>query len=48
MRYDLPKDRGNEPGIICSVWLNPGVITEDKLMDCVAIIRKTFLAFERK
>lgn len=28
---DLPKDRVNELGIICSVWLNPGVITEDKL-----------------
>ena len=26
----------------------PLVITEDELMDCVAIIRKTFLAFERK
>ncbi len=28
---DLPKDRVNDLGIICSVWLNPGVIDDDHL-----------------
>ena len=28
---DLPKDQANDLGIICSVWLNPGVITDDNL-----------------
>jgi len=28
---DLPKDRVNDLGIICSVWLNPGVATDDNL-----------------
>ncbi len=28
---DLPKDRVNDLGIICSVWLNPGVIDDDNL-----------------
>lgn len=29
---DLPKDRVNELGIICSVWLNPSVV-DDKNLD---------------
>ena len=28
---DLPKEKANDLGIICSVWLNPGVITEENL-----------------
>ena len=28
---DIPKDKCNDLGIICSVWLNPGVSTDDKL-----------------
>ena len=28
---DLPKDRVNDLGIICSVWLNPGVATDENL-----------------
>ncbi len=28
---DLPKDRVNDLGIICSVWLNPGVIDTNML-----------------
>jgi formaldehyde-activating enzyme len=28
---DLPKEQVNDLGIICSVWLNPGVITDDNL-----------------
>ena len=28
---DLPKDKANDLGIICSVWLNPGVATDDNL-----------------
>lgn len=28
---DLPKCRVNDLGIICSVWLNPGVATDDNL-----------------
>ncbi len=28
---DLPKEQANDLGIICSVWLNPGVITDDDL-----------------
>ena len=28
---DIPKEKANELGIICSVWLNPGVSTDDKL-----------------
>ncbi len=27
----LPKEKANDLGIICSVWLNPGVSTEDNL-----------------
>lgn len=27
----LPKEKANELGIICSVWLNPGVSTEENL-----------------
>jgi len=29
---DIPKDKVNDLGIICSVWLNPSV-TEDKNLD---------------
>ncbi|MFN3189095.1 MAG: formaldehyde-activating enzyme [Aureliella sp.] len=28
---DIPKEKANDLGIICSVWLNPGVSTDDKL-----------------
>lgn len=28
---DLPKEKANDLGIICSVWLNPGVATDDNL-----------------
>ena len=28
---DLPKEKANDLGIICSVWLNPGVIDDDNL-----------------
>jgi len=28
---DLPKEKANDLGIICSVWLNPGVMTCDDL-----------------
>ena len=28
---DSPKEKANDLGIICSVWLNPGVITDDNL-----------------
>ena len=28
---DLPKDKVNDLGIICSVWLNPSVATDDNL-----------------
>ena len=28
---DLPKDKVDDLGIICSVWLNPGVATDDNL-----------------
>jgi 5,6,7,8-tetrahydromethanopterin hydro-lyase len=28
---DLPKEKVNDLGIICSVWLNPGVIDDDNL-----------------
>jgi len=27
----IPKDQANDLGIICSVWLNPSVATDDKL-----------------
>lgn len=27
----IPKEKANELGIICSVWLNPGVATDDNL-----------------
>ena len=27
----IPKDKANDLGIICSVWLNPGVATDDNL-----------------
>ena len=27
----IPKEKANELGIICSVWLNPGVSTDDNL-----------------
>ena len=27
----IPKEKANDLGIICSVWLNPGVATDDKL-----------------
>ncbi len=27
----IPKEKANDIGIICSVWLNPGVSTEDNL-----------------
>jgi formaldehyde-activating enzyme len=28
---DIPKEKANDLGIICSVWLNPGVSTDDNL-----------------
>ncbi|QDS97259.1 formaldehyde-activating enzyme [Adhaeretor mobilis] len=28
---DLPKEKANDLGIICSVWLNPGVATDENL-----------------
>ncbi|SHE23235.1 formaldehyde-activating enzyme [methanotrophic endosymbiont of Bathymodiolus puteoserpentis (Logatchev)] len=28
---DIPKEKANELGIICSVWLNPSVSTDDNL-----------------
>ncbi|QDT09979.1 formaldehyde-activating enzyme [Planctomycetes bacterium K23_9] len=28
---DIPKDKANDLGIICSVWLNPGAATEPNL-----------------
>ena len=28
---DIPKEKANDLGIICSVWLNPGVATDDSL-----------------
>lgn len=28
---DIPKEKTNDLGIICSVWLNPSVITDDNL-----------------
>ncbi len=28
---DIPKEKANDLGIICSVWLNPSVITDDNL-----------------
>lgn len=28
---DIPKDKANDLGIICSVWLNPSVATDDNL-----------------
>ena len=28
---DIPKDKADELGIICSVWLNPGVATDENL-----------------
>ena len=28
---DIPKEKANDLGIICSVWLNPGVATEENL-----------------
>lgn len=28
---DIPKDKANDLGIICSVWLNPGVATDENL-----------------
>ena len=28
---DIPKEKANDLGIICSVWLNPGVSTDDSL-----------------
>jgi 5,6,7,8-tetrahydromethanopterin hydro-lyase len=28
---DIPKEKANDLGIICSVWLNPGVATDDNL-----------------
>ncbi|MBT8446946.1 MAG: formaldehyde-activating enzyme [Gammaproteobacteria bacterium] len=28
---DIPKEKANDLGIICSVWLNPSVATDDKL-----------------
>jgi|GEM_PF-45071 len=28
---DIPKEKANDLGIICSVWLNPGVIDDDNL-----------------
>ena len=27
----IPKEKANDLGIICSVWLNPGVSTDDNL-----------------
>ena len=28
---DIPKEKANDLGIICSVWLNPSVVDDDKL-----------------
>ena len=28
---DIPKEKANELGIVCSVWLNPGAATEENL-----------------
>ena len=28
---DIPKEKANDLGIVCSVWLNPGVATDDNL-----------------
>jgi formaldehyde-activating enzyme len=28
---DIPKEKANDLGIICSVWLNPSVVTDDNL-----------------
>lgn len=28
---DIPKEKANDLGIICSVWLNPGAATDDNL-----------------
>ena len=28
---DIPKEKANELGIVCSVWLNPGAATDEKL-----------------
>ena len=28
---DIPKDKANDLGIICSVWLNPSVVDDDNL-----------------
>ena len=39
---DLPKEKANDLGIICSVWLTPGVIDDDNL-DCPAFLE----AFEK-
>ncbi len=46
----LPKEKANDLGIICSVWLNPGVSTDDKL-DHKALFeihrKATFQAIEK-
>ncbi len=28
---DIPKDKANDLGIVCSVWLNPGAATDENL-----------------